>query len=183
MYAPVTTPPKTKAVQRRLIVLAALRIVALSGASVLGAQTANPESPVQIEKLETTYRFECDGSGQMKVHARWQALTAAGVKMVSQFSIPYASELEEVRVAYFKTVKKNGETLEGDSKQVFESTPRRKYPPPFSPEQNSSSLFCQTWKSATASSTNSPRPPNHRSRMNSGRFTFRSETLWFVLNR
>ena len=119
----MTTPPKTKAVQRRLIVLAALRIVALSGASVLGAQTANPESPVQIEKLETTYRFECDGSGQMKVHARWQALTAAGVKMVSQFSIPYASELEEVRVAYFKTVKKNGETLEGDSKQVFESTP------------------------------------------------------------
>ena len=83
---------------------------------------AQTTTQVEAETIESTCRFQNDGTGQITVRAKWKALTAAGVKTITQFSIPYASEYEDIQVAYFRTLKKGG-TLQGDPKQVFDTTP------------------------------------------------------------
>ena len=78
------------------------------------------QADAEIEKLETSYRFEANGTGQAIIHARWKVNTSAGRSKVGQFSIPYQSEFQDVQVKFFRTVKKNGETIEGDPTRVFE---------------------------------------------------------------
>lgn len=78
---------------------------------------------VSLEKLDTVYKFQNDGTGQISVHTKWKALTAAGARQISQFSISYVSEFEEVRVTSFQTLKNKSAALPGDPKQVFDAAP------------------------------------------------------------
>ncbi|MBZ5608592.1 MAG: DUF3857 domain-containing protein [Acidobacteriia bacterium] len=98
-----------------------LMIVAGAICNGLPAGAAS-QHDLQIEKLETVYRFEADGTGQTTTHVRWKVITAAGRSRASQFSIPYENEFEDVQVNFFRTLKKDGTTVEGDLTQVFERT-------------------------------------------------------------
>ena len=89
----------------------------------LALPSLSAQSDAEIEKLETTYRFEANGTGHATIHALWKVNTAAGRSRVGQFSIPYQSEFQDVQVKFFRTVKKNGETVEGDLTRVFERGP------------------------------------------------------------
>jgi tetratricopeptide (TPR) repeat protein len=100
---------------------AALLFALVVFSPTLSSPDSNPE--VTVESIRTTYKFENDGTGQVNVHAKWKAATLAGARRISEVSVPYVSEFEEVRVTSFRTLKKNGAALSGDSSQVFDRSP------------------------------------------------------------
>ncbi len=98
-----------------------LVILASAFGAVLPAHAAS-QHDLEIEKLETSYRFEANGTGQTTIHARWKVITAAGRNQLSQFSIPYQGEFEDIQITRFRTLKNDGATVEGDLMQVFDRT-------------------------------------------------------------
>jgi tetratricopeptide (TPR) repeat protein len=75
---------------------------------------------VEFEQLKTTYRYQDDGTGEIVQGARIRVLTEAGRDEVGQFYFPYASELEDIKIDYFRTVKKDGTTLTVDPAQAVD---------------------------------------------------------------
>jgi tetratricopeptide (TPR) repeat protein len=93
-------------------------MLAVTNTLPLSASSAD----LTVETLESAYKYQNDGTGQITVHAKWKALTGAGAREIGQISIPYLSEFEEVRVTSFRTIKK-GNPLQGDPSQVFDRAP------------------------------------------------------------
>ena len=102
-------------------VFPAIMMFVLAGSGV--TLHAAVQHDYEAEEIRTVYRFNNDGTGQTTTYNRWRALTAAGRGAISQFSFPYASEFDSVRVDFFRTLKKDGSVLEGDSRQTFDTTP------------------------------------------------------------
>jgi len=107
--------------QLRFVPLAAWLIL-VSSIFLFPLRAATPHD-IEIEKLDTSYRFETDGSGQATVFERWRVITEAGRKRASPVSIPYVNKIEEIHVNFFRTLKKDGSKVEGDLAQIFDRTP------------------------------------------------------------
>lgn len=72
------------------------------------------------EWMETTYRLENDGSGETMQTARISVLTQLGRNAVAQMPFPYRDQLEELRIDYFRTVKKDGKQIDADPASAIE---------------------------------------------------------------
>lgn len=75
---------------------------------------------IRVELLETTYRFENDGSGEIILTSRLSVLTLAGRNAAAQIPFPYSSQLEDLRIDYFRTVKKDGKRIDADPANAIE---------------------------------------------------------------
>lgn len=101
------------------VVLAALA-AALHGFADDKAKDKEPSKDLEIEKLETTYRYQNDGTGSITQSSRIRILTEAGRDAVGQFYFAYSSGLEDLKIDYFRTVKKDGTTLPVDPSQAVD---------------------------------------------------------------
>ncbi len=98
-------------------VFPSILMVALAGSGL--TLHAAAQRDYEAQEIRTAYRFNNDGTGQTTTYTRRRALTTAGL---SQFSFPYSSEFESITVDFFRTLKKDGSVVEGDSRQTLETT-------------------------------------------------------------
>src|SRR5437867_4831078 len=104
-----------------------------AGAQESPSKESGPPRDIVIERLETAYRWQNDGTGEIVQSARIRVLTEAGRGAVGQFYFPYSSQLEETRIDYFQTVKADGRKVPVDPSQVFEmASPLARDAPTFS---------------------------------------------------
>lgn len=101
-------------------VLAALAIAA-NGFGNDGAKDKQTSKDIEIESMQTTYRYENDGTGSITQSSRIRILTEAGRDAVGQFYFSYSSGLEDLKIDYFRTVKKDGTQLPVDPSQAVET--------------------------------------------------------------
>ena len=80
-----------------------------------------PSRDLEIESLQTTYQYQNDGSGSVTQSSRIRVLTEAGRDVIGQFYFSYSSGLEDLRIDYFRTVKKDGTQLPVDPAQAVET--------------------------------------------------------------
>jgi tetratricopeptide (TPR) repeat protein len=92
-----------------------------------------PSKDLVFEQLQTVYRYQNDGSGTVTQTARIRAVTGAGRDQIGQFYFPYSSGLEDLKIDYFRTVKKDGSVLSVDPSQAVEmASPLSESAPMFS---------------------------------------------------
>ena len=84
------------------------------------AKEDEPSKDIEFEHLETTYRYQNDGTGVIIQGARIRLLTEAGRDAVGQFYFAYASQLEDIKIDYFRTAKKDGSALPVDPGQAVD---------------------------------------------------------------
>jgi predicted NAD/FAD-binding protein len=78
---------------------------------------------VEIQRCETTYVVNSDGSVAVKMHERWRALTGDGRKQLSRIQIPYAASFETAEFRSIRTLKKDGTVVDGDPSSAFDTAP------------------------------------------------------------
>lgn len=80
------------------------------------------ESPRDVawERIETVYRFQSDGTGELIQSVKLRVLTEAGVAAAGQAYFTYSSQLEDLRIDYFRTVKKDGTQVGVDPSKFFD---------------------------------------------------------------
>jgi tetratricopeptide (TPR) repeat protein/transglutaminase-like putative cysteine protease len=75
-----------------------------------------PERPlaadIVTEHLETTYRFENDGTGTSVQEARARVVTPIGREMISQLEVQYDTSTSNTRFDYLRTIKPDGRVVE-----------------------------------------------------------------------
>ena len=92
-----------------------------------------PSKDLVFEQLQTVYRYQNDGTGTETQTARIRVLTEAGRDQIGQFYFPYASSLEDLKIDYFRTVKKDGTVLAADPSQAVDvASPVSRAAPMFS---------------------------------------------------
>src|ERR1700754_4480141 len=103
----------------------------LAGFSLLGAaQTPAPPPPPEksadkptdkpadysqegyvIEKFQTKYRFESDGTGKRELYVRIRVQSEAGVEQWGQVVLGYNSANERLEIPYVRVIKADGSTV------------------------------------------------------------------------
>ena len=68
----------------------------------------------QIELSETRYQVGPGDSSQISYHQRYKALTAAGRDQLRQIRVYYITSFQEPKIAFIKTIKKDGSVIEGE---------------------------------------------------------------------
>ena len=61
-------------------------------------------SDAEIELIETTYRLNPDGTGDVAHHQRFRALTAQGRQALSQLHVPYVASFQDVDIRFVRTI-------------------------------------------------------------------------------
>ena len=79
-----------------------------------GSEDKEASKNIIIEQLETTYRYENDGRGEIKQATRLRVLTRAGRDAIAQISFAYSSQLEDLYIDYFRTLKTDGARTDVD---------------------------------------------------------------------
>jgi tetratricopeptide (TPR) repeat protein/transglutaminase-like putative cysteine protease len=102
------------------VLLAALA-AALHGFADDKAKDKEPSKDLDIERMETVYRYQNDGTGSITQSSRIRVLTEAGRDAIGQFYFSYSSGLEDLRIDYFRTDKKDGTQLPVDPAQAVET--------------------------------------------------------------
>lgn len=102
-------------------------LLLLTCATFLRAEepTAKEEEPTRdlvFERLETLYRFQNDGTGEVTQLARCRVQSEAGRTAVAQIAASYSSELEDLRFDYVRTLKPDGTQVVADPSQAQEVT-------------------------------------------------------------
>jgi tetratricopeptide (TPR) repeat protein len=108
---------------RRLVhglLLVALALAAHGFADDQG-KDKEPSKDFEIEQLQTTYQYQNDGTGSVTQSSRIRVLTEAGRDAIGQFYFSYSSSLEDLRIGYFRTVKKDGTQLPVDPAQAVDT--------------------------------------------------------------
>jgi tetratricopeptide (TPR) repeat protein len=104
--------------------LAIVFVVVIAAMELAGEQTKTeeqqPSRDLVWERLETRYRFENDGAGALTQNVRVRVETEAGLKGASQAYFLYSSQVEDLRIDYFRTIKKEGTELAVDPSKFFE---------------------------------------------------------------
>jgi tetratricopeptide (TPR) repeat protein len=77
---------------------------------------------VTIERLETTYQFENNGTGHILLQGRAKALTVAGRDSLGRFGMTYDPRHEKLRVDQLRTIKANGQIIPADRSQLTEGS-------------------------------------------------------------
>lgn len=96
-------------------------VATLHGFADDDAKDKQPSKDVEIESMQTTYRYENNGTGSITQSSRIRILTEAGRDAVGQFYFSYSSGLEDLKIDYFRTVKKDGTQLPVDPSQAVET--------------------------------------------------------------
>jgi tetratricopeptide (TPR) repeat protein/transglutaminase-like putative cysteine protease len=105
----------------------------LGAAQEKKAEETKPSRDVVWERIETVYRFQNDGTGETTQSVRLRVLTEAGLAAAGQAYFPYSSQLEDLRIDYFRTVKKDGTQVSVDPSRFFEvASPITQVAPVFS---------------------------------------------------
>jgi hypothetical protein len=91
--------------------------------TVVSAKSEQEEAAkdILVEFIESTYQFENDGTGEIIRSSRISVLTHGGRERVAQIPFPYSSQLEDLRIDYFRTVKKDGTQIEADPSSAMET--------------------------------------------------------------
>ncbi len=76
-----------------------------------------PESFV-VEKMQTRYRFEADGTGRKEVTARIRVQSEAGVQQWGQIQVGYNSANERVEIPYVRVLKEDGTVVKAGDDAV-----------------------------------------------------------------
>jgi len=100
--------------QLAIVVFAAIVAFAAHASADIKAKEQERSKDLKFERLDTTYRYENDGRGEIIQGARIRVLTEAGRDAIGQFYFSYASELEDIKIDYFRTIKKDGTVLAVD---------------------------------------------------------------------
>ncbi len=101
--------------------LIAALAAALHGFADDKGKNKEPSKDLEIERTETTYLYQNDGTGSITQSSRIRVLTEAGRDAIGQFYFSYSSGLEDLRIDYFRTVKKDGTQLAVDPAQAVET--------------------------------------------------------------
>ncbi|HEV2423403.1 MAG TPA: DUF3857 domain-containing protein [Terriglobia bacterium] len=120
---------------RRLVQWFLLAALAAAGCGFAddSAKDKQPSKDIEIESMQTTYRYENDGTGSVTQSSRIRILTEAGRDAVGQFYFSYSSGLEDLKIDYFRTLKKDGTKLPVDPSQAVETaSPVSRLAPMFS---------------------------------------------------
>jgi len=75
-----------------------------------------------IERLDTVYRFENDGTGRKEVTARIRVQSEAGVEQWGQLVIGYSSANERVEIPYVRVLKPDGQVVNAPPDAVQDLT-------------------------------------------------------------
>ena len=114
----------------------ALFLVLASTLNAFEEPTARPEEPSKdlvVERTETTYHFQNDGTGETIRSVRLRALTGAGRDAIGQMYFPYSSQTDDLRIDYFRTVKPDSRVVAADPSKAFEvASPVAQIAPTFS---------------------------------------------------
>jgi Tfp pilus assembly protein PilF len=83
-----------------------------------------------IEKMQTVYRFENDGTGRKEVTARIKVQSEAGVEQWGQIVMGYSSANERVEIPYVRVLKADGQvvTATADAVQDLSAPLQREAP-------------------------------------------------------
>ncbi len=105
----------------RLLVL----IMLIAATFCRGAQESSKKEPepardIIIERVETTYRYQNDGTGEIIEHKRLRVLTDAGRNAVGQVYFPYSTRLQDLKIDFLKTLKRDGTQVAADPAQALE---------------------------------------------------------------
>ena len=79
-----------------------------------------PPRDVVWERIETVYRFQNDGTGEIIQNVKLRVLTEAGLAASGQAYFAYSSQLEDLRIDYFRTIKKDGTQVSVDASKFFD---------------------------------------------------------------
>ena len=79
-----------------------------------------PPRDVVWERIETVYRFQNNGTGEIIQNVKVRVLTEAGLAASGQAYFAYSSQLEDLRIDYFKTIKKDGMQVSVDASKFFD---------------------------------------------------------------
>src|SRR6202041_2071833 len=71
-----------------------------------------------IEKMQTRYRFEADGTGRKEVIARIRVQSEAGVQQWGQLQVGYNSANERVEIPYVRVLKEDGSVVKAGDDAV-----------------------------------------------------------------
>ena len=94
---------------------------------------AEPSPDVVVERLETTYRYQDDGTGEVVEYKRFRIVTEAGRAAVGQAYFVYSSRLQELRIDFLRTLKHDGSRVEADPSQALDvASPVTQAAPTFS---------------------------------------------------
>ena len=107
---------------RTFILVLTFAPILVSAPQETPAKSDEPSKDVVVERLETIYRFENDGTGEVIQSARWRVLTEAGGRAIGQIYFPYSSQTEDMRVDYFRTIKSDGSAVTADPSRALEIT-------------------------------------------------------------
>ncbi|HET6177668.1 MAG TPA: DUF3857 domain-containing protein [Candidatus Sulfotelmatobacter sp.] len=88
-----------------------------SSATADKAHDYSPESFV-VEKINTRYRFESDGTGRKEVTARIRVQSEAGVQQWGQLQFGYNSANERVEIPYVRVIKEDGSVVKAGDDAV-----------------------------------------------------------------
>lgn len=121
----------------RILCRLAIALGLLAPVLISAAQQSNDDEKASRdlvwERLETTHRFENDGTGTRTQTVRIRVLTDAGLKGAAQVYFPYSSLTEDLRIDYFRTVKKDGAQIAVDPSKYFDvASPVTQVAPVFS---------------------------------------------------
>jgi hypothetical protein len=75
-------------------------------------QATIPETPAQIELLETRVRFEADGDSRKEVHARVHINSELGVRQFSHLSFNFSRPYEQIEIPLVHITHKSGGTAD-----------------------------------------------------------------------
>jgi Flp pilus assembly protein TadD len=71
-----------------------------------------------VEKMQTRYRFEADGTGRKEVIARIRVQSEAGVQQWGQLQVGYNSANERVEIPYVRVLKEDGSVVKAGDDAV-----------------------------------------------------------------
>jgi len=77
-----------------------------------------PEEAFVIERLQSRYRFETDGTGRREVIARIRVQSEAGVQQWGQLQVGYNSANERVEIPYVRVLKQDGSVVKAGDDAV-----------------------------------------------------------------
>jgi tetratricopeptide (TPR) repeat protein len=93
-----------------------LGLIAIGAAGLFAAG-----QDVAMEKIDTSYRLNEDGTGEIRYHQRVRALTAAGRTALSRVQIGYMAGFQDVEIRSVQTLKKDGSVVAGDPSSSFDA--------------------------------------------------------------
>src|SRR5713226_9278164 len=73
---------------------------------------AEPETPAQIELLETGYRFEADGDSRKEVHTRVKINSELGVRQFARLNFDYNRSFESIDLPLVRITHPSGGTVD-----------------------------------------------------------------------